>query len=214
MKVLYYSMSFILVAYGVLEAQRSVSRPIVGQVVQVQSIDRFDRVINDYSMAVVYLYEIEPGTREGKRFSVVDDNHETLDTLSRRLRYQRAGVGFVSANLMRDDLQQLKKRYNITGTDMLLFMKDGTLYGKDRLTGLFNRNDVRRLMNKNFGDYIEDILEELEEIQQQREARARERRPVPTKTTYVTYAPYWGGPYWGAPYYGYYRYPYYQRSPL
>src|SRR5438876_9759825 len=98
------------------DAQRE-QRP--AQLTQVQSIDRFDRVTRGAALAAVYFYELAPGTQEGDRFATVDDNHTILRSLSRNYRYRRAGVRFLSANLERDDLKQLKKRYNLSGADTL-----------------------------------------------------------------------------------------------
>jgi hypothetical protein len=175
------------------------------QVIQVQSIDRFDKIVDATSLAVVYLYELKPGTEEGDRYTTIDDNHTVLRLLSRNYRYSRARVEFISANLQRDDLDQLKKRYGITKPDTLLLLRNGKQYKNARLTGTFKREEVRKLIDDNFGDFIDDKLAEREEARRRYEAQ----QPRREKTTYVTYAPYWGPAYgypgYAYPYYGYYR---------
>jgi hypothetical protein len=182
--------------------------------IKVQSIDRFDRIRKQNNLMVAYLYEINPATHEGTAWSKVDDNHMVLEALSKRLRYRKT-ITFVSANLLRDDLQQLKQRYNLTQENALLLFKGGSPYRTARLTGLFDTAAVRTIIESNFGDFIDDVLDEQEIRAQklQREERQnsyRRDRRRPERTTYVTYAPYWGPPggYYGYayPYYGYYGY--------
>ena len=140
-------------------------------------VHTFDREIKKSQLAIGLLYKEDKQTRKDKELrKKLKDLHKDFREVSK----DEDEVAFVSANISKKKLFELKDRYHVTKTPNFLLFKDGILKPfKDEsgtvvsLIGFPSRQQMRIFISDNFQDYIDEIKKEKrEEAKERAERRA------------------------------------------
>lgn len=168
-------------------------------VVTPTSVDRFNTSITRSPLTVAYLYDSTAICKDIAEFSekrscqearknAIKQNSSVMRISSKDGRYMNADINFLLVNLNKDNLCELKNRYQLSDSDnFLLFYKGKAV--DNGLTGTIARADLDQLIEDTWHEKINGILSQKAEDLKQRLAEDRARNA------------YWGpGPYWGYPY--------------
>ncbi len=192
---------------------------------RITSLHKFDRAASRYPFAAVVFYQDDRDVREYDRMQRVNNSVlNAVHRLSHDWNYKAGNVQFMRVNIVKDDLEDLARDYNITELPTVILLKNGEPVTTDKqskrdegktkvmpvkpveqssnakpeiakLTGLINLIDLQDFIDTYLGDDIQDLVDQKIEMRRERAALA----------SYYWYSyPYW----YNYPYYGGWRNPY------
>lgn len=164
----------------------------------VRGPERFNKLIGEHDLAVVLFYN--QGTENIK---------DTFVDVGDELRYDKADVAFIHANVGRyKDLTSVVRDHG-SGVPSVMLFRDGQRVKIPMLTGAITAGALRNYIDKSFGDRIDAIRKEQKEEREEdydRRPRSGISFGVGVGYPYGYGYPYWGRPYWGGGYWGGRRY--------
>jgi hypothetical protein len=171
--------------------------------IRVRSLDVLRKKLSQSPYTVVLFYD---KSRENMRNKEIKQKIVDLESMFRSLSkddyYKDANLQFIRAEVNREALQSVQRRYSLLQLPAFAIFLGREL--KAKLYGYVFRDTVENFIERNLKSKMEETIKQADELRKKRLEEAKIR---------AYNRPYWYGPYWYGGYYPYwwygYRRPYY-----
>jgi hypothetical protein len=156
----------------------------------------FSTLIQRHELSAVLFYDSAAGKT---------DVPNMMQKLSKEKRYKDAEVAFASADMSKDDVKSFAKKTGITQTPVIVLFERGKMVSDGVMSDPQSIGSIRTFIDDNFGDRIDDILNNRHKYQEDPDAYYKQSDDIqdpnqvegPTTTNiYYNYTGDYGYNYW------------------